>query len=58
MWLGVRQYNQATAQKVDPKFILSWGLEANKQISQAIGVVIALVGIGLGLGGAYYLFSG
>jgi hypothetical protein len=58
LWLGVRQYNAAAKRKVDPAFILSWGLNANKQIDMAVGVFLGILGVGLGLWGVYYLFKG
>jgi hypothetical protein len=58
VWLGVRQYNAANKRKVDPAFILNWGLNANKQLDMAFGVILGIVGVGLGLFGVYYLFKG
>jgi hypothetical protein len=58
LWFAVRQYNAAAKRKIDPMFILNWGLNANKQIDMALGVFLGIVGVGLGLYGVYYGFTG
>jgi hypothetical protein len=58
LWFAVRQYHAAAKRKIDPMFILNWGLNANKQIDMALGVFLGIVGVGLGLYGVYYGFTG
>lgn len=58
VWLGVRQYNAAAKRKIDPLFILSWGLNMNKQIDMGLGVLLGIVGVVLGCYGVYYGFEG